>query len=357
MTDAGAVNAAFSGVKAVETRHRFDEGALERWFEANLEGWRGPLQVRQFKGGQSNPTYRLDSPSGSYVLRRKPFGTLLPSAHAVDREFRIISALSATGFPVARPYVLCLDEGVIGATFYVMAMVEGRVFWEAALPGSSPAERTQLFNAAIDTLAGLHNLRPDEVGLGDYGKPGNYFARQIGRWTRQYRDAETERVEAVERLIEWLPRTAPVQERESIVHGDFRLDNVIFHPTQNRICAVLDWELSTLGDPLADFSYFLMNWAMPADGRNGLQGLDLEALGIPTIDEVVGRYCLATGRASAPDMNWYFAFNLFRLVGILQGVKKRALDGNAASEHAVELSARVIPHAETAWAFAEKAGA
>jgi aminoglycoside phosphotransferase (APT) family kinase protein len=357
MTEAGAVNARFSGVKPVDERNRFDEAALERWLAANLDGWRGPLRVSQFKGGQSNPTYRLDSPAGAYVLRRKPFGPLLPSAHAVDREFRVISALHGAGFPVARPHVLCEDDGVIGAAFYVMDMVEGRVFWEAALPGVATTARTEVFNAAIDTLAQLHNLRPDTIGLGDYGKPGNYFARQVGRWTRQYRDAETERIEAVERLIEWLPRTAPAQERESIVHGDFRLDNVIFHPTENRILAVLDWELSTLGDPLADFSYFLMNWAMPADGRNSLNGLDLAALGIPSIEAVVERYCRATGRDGAPDLNWYFAYNLFRLAGILQGVKKRALDGNASSAHAVEMGARVGPLAETAWSFAEMAGA
>jgi aminoglycoside phosphotransferase (APT) family kinase protein len=349
--------AVFSGVKPVEARHRFDEAALERWMDLFVEGYRGPLSVQQFKGGQSNPTYRLDSPSGAYVLRRKPFGELLPSAHAVDREFRVISALHPQGFPVARPYALCMDAGIIGSAFYVMELVAGRVFWEGALPGMAPGDRTEVYNAAVDTLAQLHNLEPAAIGLADYGRPGNYFARQVDRWTKQYRAAETAAVPAADRLMEWLPRTVPEQDRTSIVHGDYRLDNAIFHPTENKVLAVLDWELSTTGDPLADFSYFLMNWALPDDGRNGLLGLDLDSMGIPSIEAVVERYCRATGRSGAPHMDWYFAFNLFRLVGILQGVARRALDGTASSDQAEEMGRRVGPLADAAWAFAVKAGA
>lgn len=356
MTRAGA-DAVFSGVKPVDPRHAIDEAALAAWMSANVEGFAGPLTVQQFRGGQSNPTYRLDTPGGAYVLRRKPFGTLLPSAHAVDREFKVISALGGQGFPVPRAYGLCMDDTVIGAAFYVMSLVEGRVFWEAELPGLVPAERTGVYNAAIDTMARLHGVDPAAAGLEDYGRPGNYFARQVERWTRQYRAAETETVPAAERLIDWLPRTVPEQARTAIVHGDYRLDNLIMHPDRAEVSAVLDWELSTLGDPLADFSYFLMNWSLPRDGRNGLAGLDLGALGIPTRDEAVARYCAATGRDGLPDLDWYFAYNLFRLVGILQGVKRRSLDGNASSPQAAEMGAKVTPLAEAAWQFAVNAGA
>jgi aminoglycoside phosphotransferase (APT) family kinase protein len=324
---------------------------------ANVEGFRGPLTVLQFKGGQSNPTYRLDTPGRSYVLRRKPFGKLLPSAHAVDREFRVISALHGAGFPVARPYALSTDESVIGAQFYVMAMVEGRVLWNGALPGLTPAQRGEIYRAEIETLARLHQLDPVAIGLGDYGKPGNYFARQIERWTRQYRAAETQKLETVEKLIEWLPRTVPAQERVSIVHGDYRLDNMIFAADAPRVIAVLDWELSTLGDPLADFTYFLMNWAMPHDSRSGLGGLDLQSLGIPSMEDAIAQYCALTGRQGLPDVYWYFAYNLFRLTGIVQGIAKRVLDGTAASARAAEAGSRAPRLAEAAWAFARKAGA
>ncbi len=354
---AGEADALFSGTRPVEARDAIDEAALAAWMADHVPGYAGPLAVRQFRGGQSNPTYRLDTPGGAYVLRRKPFGALLPSAHAVDREFRVISALGATGFPVPRAYGLCMDEGVIGAAFYVMSLVEGRVFWEAELPGLAPAERTGVYNAAIDAMARLHGVDPAAAGLADFGRPGNYFARQVERWTRQYRAAQTETVADMERLIDWLPRTAPDQTRTAIVHGDYRLDNLIIHPTRLEVSAVLDWELSTLGDPLADFSYFLMNWSLPRDGRNGLAGLDLPALGIPTQDEAVARYCRATGRDGLPDLDWYFAYNLFRLAGILQGVARRALDGNASSPQAAEMGARVAPLAEAAWGFAVQAGA
>lgn len=348
-------DADFSGTKPVEPRHRIDEAALDGWMRANVAGYAGPLTVRQFKGGQSNPTYRLETPGGAYVLRRKPFGPLLPSAHAVEREFRLIGALHGTGFPVPRAEALCADAGVIGAVFYVMQAVEGAVHWNAALPDLAPSERRRVYEAMVGTLARLHGTDHDAIGLSDYGRPGNYFARQVDRWTRQYRAAEDERLEAAERLIAWLPRSVPEQERVSIVHGDYRLDNVIF--SGGRVAAVLDWELSTLGDPLADFSYLLMHWALPADGRSALGGLDLAALGIPMRDEAVALYCRGTGRDRLPDLDWYFAYNLFRLVGILQGIAGRMKAGTAASDHAADMAARVPRLAEAAWSFAVKAGA
>ncbi|MBW3618037.1 MAG: phosphotransferase family protein [Proteobacteria bacterium] len=348
---------AFTGVKPVEERHRFDEAALEGWLRANLDGFEGPLSVSQFKGGQSNPTYRLDTPARAYVLRRKPFGPLLPSAHAVDREFTVISGLHRAGFPVARPYALCTDPEVIGAIFYVMSAVEGRVFWDGALPDSSPAERRALYQAEIATLAQLHQLDPAAIGLGDYGKPGNYFSRQVDRWTRQYRASETDPIPAMNRLMDWLPETTPVQSRVSVVHGDYRLDNIMMHPSEPRVAAVLDWELSTLGDPLADFSYLLMNWVMPADGRSGLAGIDLPALGIPTLGEAVAQYCRLTDRDGLPELDWFFSYNLFRLAAILQGIAGRVRDGTASSAQAIQMASRAPLLAEAAWSFAIKAGA
>jgi aminoglycoside phosphotransferase (APT) family kinase protein len=348
---------AFTGTKPVEARHRIDEAALYAWMRENVEDYEGPLSVSQCRGGQSNPTYRLDTPGRAYVLRRKPFGELLPSAHAVDREFRVISALHGAGFPVARPYGLCADDGVIGAWFYVMAMVEGRVFWDGALPDCMPEERRAVYEAEIETLARLHQLDHEAIGLGDYGKPGNYFARQVERWTRQYRAAEIDPIPEMDRLIEWLPRTTPEQGRTSVVHGDYRLDNMIFAPAAPRVAAVLDWELSTIGDPLADFTYMLFNWEMPADGRSGIGGLDHAALGIPTLDEAVALYCTLTGRDGIPALDWCFAFNLFRLAGILQGIAKRVQVGTAASDHAREMAARTPRLAQAAWRFAVRAGA
>jgi aminoglycoside phosphotransferase (APT) family kinase protein len=356
MTDA-APSASFSGVKAVEPRHRFDEAALDRWLAANVEGYAGPLTVWQFRGGQSNPTYRLETPGRAYVLRRKPFGPLLPSAHAVDREFRLISALNTVAFPAPRAYALCEDAGVIGAIFYVMEAVEGAIHWDGALPGLEPTGRRKVYEAMVTTLAELHGVDYAAIGLGDYGRPGNYFARQVERWTRQYRASETDRIEAAERLMEWLPRTVPEQTRTSIVHGDYRLDNMVIAPSGERVAAVLDWELSTLGDPLADFSYMLMQWELPADGRSGLAGLDLQSLGIPSRDEAVALYCVLTGRDGVPELDWYFAYNLFRLVGILQGIAGRVRDGTAASAQAVEMAARAPKLAEAAWGYAVRAGA
>jgi aminoglycoside phosphotransferase (APT) family kinase protein len=347
----------YVGTKEVEERHRFDYAKLEAWMKTNVEGYQGPLQVLQFKGGQSNPTYRLNTPARSYVLRRKPFGKLLPSAHAVDREFKVISALHKVGFPVAKPHSLCMDDGVIGAAFYIMSMVEGRSLWTGTLPGMTPAQRRAIYEAEIKTLARLHSYDPAMIGLSEFGKPGNYFVRQIDRWTKQYRASETRKIPEMERLIEWLPKTVPAQDRTSIVHGDYRLDNMLFHAEKPEVLAVLDWELSTLGDPLADFTYYLMHWVMPADGRSGLGGLDLKALGIPSIEETVAHYCNLTGRDGLPDLWWYFSYNLFRLAGILQGIVKRVEDGTAASANPSLVTARVDKLASGAWDFALKAGA
>ena len=334
-----------------------DVDRLTTWMGINVEGFTGPLTVRKFAGGQSNPTYRLDSPSGAYVLRRKPFGPLLPSAHAVDREYAVIAGLHPTGFPVAKPYGLCTDDSVIGSWFYIMGMVEGRTIWDGGLPGMTPPQRTAIYHAMVDTLAALHNTDMQAAGLGDYGKPGNYFERQVGRWTKQYRGAETERLEPMEQLIEWLPKTLPEQTRTRIVHGDFRIDNMIFDATEPRVIALLDWELSTTGDPLADFSYLMMNWVTEPEGRSGVLGLTGPETGIPTIEQMTERYCAATGRDGVPDLNWYFAFGLFRLTSIVQGIKKRVLDGTASSAHAAEMAERVPHLAASAWDFAGKAGA
>ena len=335
-----------------------DGERLGEWLDRNLS-LAGPLlSVTKFPGGQSNPTYRIDVGGTHYVLRRKPFGKILPSAHAVEREYRLIDALHPLGLPVAKPYALCEDEDVIGAPFYIMDMVEGRVFWDGALPDVAKEERGPIYRAMVDALAQLHSVDPEAAGLGDYGAPGNYFERQVGRWTKQYRAAQTDELPAVERLIEFLPGTVPEQERTSIIHGDYRIDNMIYAPDGPQVRAILDWELSTLGDPLADFTYLAMNWALPRTGRNAqIGGLDLEELGIPSLEEVTQQYCEATGRTSVPDMNWYFAYNLFRLVGILQGIKKRIIDGNASSKDAQKKAAMVEPLADAALNFARKAGA
>jgi aminoglycoside phosphotransferase (APT) family kinase protein len=341
------------GTKPVAESHRFDETHLAAWLEAHVEGFEGPLEVRQFKGGQSNPTYQLVTPRTAYVMRRKPPGRLLPSAHAVDREFKAISALHPTGFPVPRPYALCLDETVIGTMFYVMDRVEGRILWDQTLPGHAAAERHAIFMAQLKTLAELHNTDPAAVGLADFGRPGNYFARQIDRWTKQYRASQTERLDVVEKLIAWLPGSVPPDDRTTIVHGDYKLDNMVLHPTEPRIIAVLDWELSTLGDPLADLTYVLMNWV------NGPVSTltDLKAHGVPALEDYVAEYCRLTGRTGVPDLDWYFAYNAFRMVGILQGIIGRVRDGTANSPQATERAARIPELAAAAWRFAQKAGA
>ena len=333
-----------------------DEAALAQWLEANVEGFAGPLTLTKFPSGQSNPTYKVSAVSGDYVLRRKPFGQLLPSAHAVDREYRLLSALHPLGFPVPEPLALCDDPSVIGAIFYVMEMAKGRPYANGALPDFDPATRRRMYEQLVDTLAELHNIDPVAAGLGDFGKPGNYFERQVARWTRQYRDSETDYLPEMERLIAFLPGSLPDQSRTSVVHGDYRIDNVIFDG-DGTLSAVLDWELATLGDPLADFSYLAMQWAMPADGAAGLAGLDLAGLGIPTLDEIVERYSTQSRVSVADRLDWYFAYNLFRLAGIVQGIKKRVIDGTASHAHAAEMAKKVPMLASAAWSFAVKAGA
>ena len=344
------------GTVEVPERDRLDEVRLTEWMDSNVEGFTGPLTLSKFAGGQSNPTYRIDCPSGAYVLRRKPFGVLLQSAHAVDREYAVIAGLYPTGFPVPRTYGLCTDESVIGSMFYVMGLVVGRTIWDGSLPDVAHDQRRPTYEAMIDTLAALHAVDYEAAGLGSYGKPGNYFERQVGRWTKQYRASETEHVPEMERLIEYLAKTIPPQTRTSIVHGDFRIDNMIFDAGQPKVLAVLDWELSTLGDPLADVAYLLMNWVTQPEGRSGLLGFDLPALNIPTLEEAAARYCEKTGRDRIPDLNWYFAYNMFRLAGIVQGIKRRVIDGTASSAFAAKTAKRVPALAAAAWGFAEKAG-
>ena len=347
----------FSGTSLAQGADALNDANLTAWMAEHVAGFEGPIEVRKFAGGQSNPTYKIVAKSGNYVLRRKPFGVLLPSAHAVDREYKVIAGLHPTGYPVAKPYGLCTDDAVIGSWFYIMGMVEGRTIWDGAMPGSNPTERRATYDAMIDALAALHAVDVEAAGLSDYGKPGNYFGRQVDRWTKQYRLSETEVMPEMERLIDWLPKTLPEQTRTSIVHGDYRIDNMIFAADAPRVIAVLDWELGTLGDPLADFTYVAMAWVTDNGGRSGVQDLDRKALGIPELDEMVARYCAATGRDGVPDLNWYFAYNFFRLAGIIQGIKKRVIDGTANSSHAKDMSERVFPLAEAAWAYAVKAGA
>jgi aminoglycoside phosphotransferase (APT) family kinase protein len=348
-----------SGTGEVRKGHAFDPARLCQWMEANFEDFTGPIRVEQFKGGQSNPTYKLLAPGRNYVLRRKPPGKLLPGAHSVEREYRVITALAAQGFPVARSFGLCTDEEVIGTAFYVMEMVEGRIVWDASFPDMGRGERPLYFDAMNAALAALHRIDPEAAGLGDFGKPGNYFERQIGRWSKQYLgDVEAGRVEAMDRLVDWLPRNIPADEpRPSVIHGDFRCDNMVFHESEPRILAVLDWELSTLGHPLADFSYHLMMYRMPVGMSAGLLGLDLAALNIPSEADYVAAYCRRTGRDGIPDLDFYMAFNMFRLAAIVHGIKGRLARGTAASAHAAQMAASLEPLADLAWSQAVKAGA
>jgi aminoglycoside phosphotransferase (APT) family kinase protein len=347
----------FSGVAATPEHLKFDETALASFMKARVEGFSGPLSVQKFKGGQSNPTYLLTTPAKKYVLRRKPPGKLLPSAHAVDREYRVMTALHAQGFPAPRTFALCEDPDVIGTAFFIMDFVEGRIFWDARLPEISKAERRPLYEALIDTLADLHRLDHVRAGLADYGKPGNYFARQIERWTKQYRAAETSRIEEMERLADWLPTAVPKDDATSVVHGDYRFDNVIMHPSEPHVLAVLDWELSTLGHPLADFTYFLLSWRFPREVRGGLLGADLDALGIPTLEDAARRYSARTGRDVLDALDFCFAYNMYRLAAIIQGVYARGLQGNASSEHAKSSGDQARMLAGLAWTYAQKAGA
>jgi aminoglycoside phosphotransferase (APT) family kinase protein len=316
-----------------------------------IEGYAGPLRVEQFKGGQSNPTFLLITPAQSYVLRRKPPGKLLPSAHAIDREYRVMAALAATDVPVPKTYALCEDDAVIGTAFYVMEHVPGRILWDPALPGMTPPERAAIFDSMNTVIAALHRVDLARAGLADYGKPGNYFARQIGRWTTQYRASETERIDAMDALIDWLPHNIPAADASALVHGDYRLDNLVFHATEPRVVAVLDWELSTLGHPMADFAYHAMAWDMPPGEMRGVAGLDLERLGIPSAQAYVERYCERVGAAVPARAEWdfYVAYNLFRGAAISQGILRRALDGSAVSPHALAAGARARAVAEAGW--------
>ena len=346
-----------TGTREVSGRLRFDESAVAAWMSEHVPSFRGPLTVSQFKGGQSNPTYKLDTPAASYVLRRKPPGKILPGAHAVDREYRVMAALGSQGFPVPRVHALCEDEGVIGTAFFVMDMVPGRIVWEAHFPGLSAESRAAHFDAMNATIARLHGFEPAAIGLGDYGKATGYVERQVARWSRQYTtDTDGGRVEEMDRLVDWLARHLPPDSGASrVTHGDFRCDNMIFDAEAPRVRAVLDWELSTLGDPLADFTYHCMMFRMPAGIFTGLAGLDTAGLGIPSEDAYVADYCRRTGRDGIPAFDYLIVFNLFRLAAIIHGIKGRLARGNASNAQAAETVKALEPLAALAWREAERA--
>ncbi|MCK6414001.1 MAG: phosphotransferase [Giesbergeria sp.] len=354
----------FIGTRAVSEQHAFDTVALSAWLQQNLEGFEGPLSVEMFKGGQSNPTYKLITPRQSYVMRAKPgpVAKLLPSAHAIEREFAVMSGLAGTDVPVPRMYALCEDESIIGRAFYIMECMQGRVLWDQSLPGMQPSERAAIYDETNRVISALHSVKFAQQGLANYGKPGNYFERQIGRWSKQYQASITQPIPEMDQLMAWLPAHMPASARDesrvSIVHGDFRLDNLMFHPTEPRVVAVLDWELSTLGHPLADFSYHCMAWHIPPGHFRGIGGLDLAALGIPSEQEYIRKYCDRTGLATpeelASDWNFYLAYNLFRLAAILQGIAKRVEAGTASSAQAKASGDGARPLAQMAWAFAQR---
>ncbi|SFC24423.1 Predicted kinase, aminoglycoside phosphotransferase (APT) family [Polaromonas sp. OV174] len=354
----------FVGTRAVTGSQAFDLAALSAYLEQHLEGFQGPLTVEIFKGGQSNPTYKLITPARAYVMRAKPgpVAKLLPSAHAIEREFKVMTGLQGTDVPVAKMYCLCEDEAVIGRAFYVMEFVEGRVLWDQALPDMTPAQRGEIYDEMNGVIAALHKVRFAECGLADYGKPGNYFERQIGRWSKQYVASITQAIPEMDALMAWLPANIPASARDetmvSIVHGDFRLDNLLFHPTEPRVLAVLDWELSTLGHPLADFSYHCMAWHIPPGAFRGIGGLDVASLGIPEEADYIRLYCERTGFASPAlikaDWSFYLAYNLFRIAAILQGIAKRVEAGTAASAQAASSAKGVPVLARMAWDFAQK---
>ena len=355
----------FTGTRPVAPQHAVDAGALGDWLARHVEGFSGPLTLASFKGGQSNPTYKLSTPGATYVLRTKPAAKalLLPSAHAIEREFKVMQGLHGTGVPVPRMLGLCEDESVIGRAFYVMEFMEGRVFWDQSLPNCSQQERAAIYDEMNHVISSLHRVAYAEHGLADYGRPGNYFERQIGRWSKQYVASVTQPIAEMDRLMEWLPAHIPAMARAEgmtrIVHGDFRLDNLVFHPAQPRVIAVLDWELSTLGHPLADFSYHAMAWNITPGDFRGIHGLDLAALGIPDQNAYLARYCERTGLVSLQDLqadwNFYMAYNLFRMAAILQGIAKRVEDGTATSAQALRAAAGARPLARLGWQFAQKA--
>ncbi|HKP79385.1 MAG TPA: phosphotransferase [Phenylobacterium sp.] len=343
----------------VRDAHRIDEARLAQFLGDTVADYQGPLQLRQFAGGQSNPTYLIGTPNRKYVLRRKPPGVLLKSAHAVDREFRVLRALFEQDFPVPEPLVLCEDPDVLGTAFYVMRHIEGRLFLDNAMPDLTPSERGAVYDSANETLARLHTLDHEAAGLGDFGRPGNYFARQVSRWSQQYEASRTADIPAMDRLIAWLPTALPSEGQTRLIHGDYSFHNLLVHPTQPRVVGVLDWELSTTGDPIADLTYHAMEWYRPAgsDARGTLLGKDLAALGIPSLEAYVARYCEAVGRPPLENLGFYKAFNLFRVAAIVQGIVGRARDGTAAAAQADEQANRVAPIAEAAWAYAREAGA
>ena len=355
----------FVGTRAVSDKHAFDTDAMTAWMSRHVQGFEGPLQVEMFKGGQSNPTYKLITPGKSYVMRAKPgpVAKLLPSAHAIEREYRVMKGLAGTDVPVPHMYALCEDESVIGRAFYIMEFMEGRVLWDQSLPGMTAAQRAEIYDEMNRVIAALHSVKFVERGLADYGRSGNYFERQIARWSKQYVASVTQPIPEMDKLMEWLPAHMPASARDegrvSIVHGDYRLDNLMFHPTEPRVIAVLDWELSTLGHPLADFSYHCMSWHIPAELGRGIAGLDIAGLGIPAEHDYIRRYCQRTGisdvEALQRDWNFYLAYNMFRIAAILQGIAKRVEAGTASSAQAKASGDTARPMAELAWSFAQRA--
>jgi len=353
-TKPGSTAAANPGATLIAPAHPFDTSALAAYLRAHVADFAGDPVIEQFQGGQSNPTYRITAGGRRYVLRRKPPGTLLPSAHAVEREFRVMSALAGTDVPVAKTCALCEDATVIGTAFYVMEYVEGRILWDPTLPGLSPAQRAAHYDELNRVIAALHRVDYAAAGLADFGRPGNYIERQVARWSKQYQAAAAERIPAMDRLIAWLPQHVPPGDETTIVHGDYRIDNVVFHPTEPRVLAVLDWELSTLGHPLSDFAYQVMAWRLTPRQFRGLKGADFAALGVPTEDQYVAAYCRRTGRDAIPHWEVYLIFNMFRIAAILHGVLARALQGNAASGNAVETGSRARLVADIAWEMAQR---
>ena len=334
---------------AVRQGHEIDRERLDRYLSEHLDGYRGPLEIRQFEGGQSNPTFFLHTRDRDYVLRKKPPGQLLPSAHQVEREHRVMTALRATGLPVPETCLLCADDSIIGTPFFVMGCVDGRVFRQPHLPGVSPEDRSAMYEDMADVLARLHSVDIAAVGLSDYGRPGNYYARQIARWGQQYIAAKTDDIPAMDRLMEWLPANIPAGDETSIVHGDYRVENLIFHPAEPRIVAIVDWELSTLGHPLADLAYNCLTYHLPADALGRADAADGDRRGIPGETDYVAAYCRRTGRDGVPNWNFYLAFSMFRLASILQGVYARGLQGNAASSYALQRGAAARAIADRAW--------